>query len=152
MLANRKVGAGLNYFFVLTHVTVNGCGLSANSSLDCVDKLNMTTLQLLAASAHAAGTKVMLTVDFATKECTPQEPRVRLPCFGPWHGAGRLRPEPGSVCACTWTGRSRGRFRSVCINRSIHNAARLVPSQPNKVRHYQRLVSSSNAEVTVGNR
>ena len=75
-------GVGLN-LSVLTHVTVNGCGLSANNSLDCVDKLNMTTLQLLAASAHAAGTKVMLTVDFTTKECTLKNHVFGCPVLAP---------------------------------------------------------------------
>jgi hypothetical protein len=85
---------------------VNGCGLSANNSLDCVDKLNMTTLQILAASAHAAGTKVMLMVDFTTKECTLKNHVSGCPVLAPGtvqDAYATLRPEPGSVCACTWT-------------------------------------------------
>ena len=66
-------GVGLNYS-VLSHVTANGCGLSPNNTVccDCGDSgfLNASTMAALTPRAHAAGTKVVLGLDFTSKACT----------------------------------------------------------------------------------
>jgi hypothetical protein len=75
-------GVGLNYS-VLTHVTANGCGMNENNTVDCVGKLNSTTMQRLVAAAHAAGTKVLVGVDFTSKACHISHEPAACPILSP---------------------------------------------------------------------
>lgn len=74
-------GIGLN-FSALTSITVNGCGMNENNTVDC-DKLNATTLRGLKAAAQARGTKVMIGVDFTSKACRVTHRPDECPILAP---------------------------------------------------------------------